>query len=257
MNNIFITGITGVMGGHLVKIIERHPNCNVVGGLGHVAHTDERYPIYTNFSEIPSNLEIDCIIDFSNASIVDALLDFAVGRKLPLVLCTTGLSEKTNAKVMATSEQIPIFKSGNMSLGINAISHAIKLVSELLDESYDVEIIEKHHNRKLDAPSGTALMLADAVNQGKATSYDFALGRPAHGAKEKSVINIHSVRGGNIVGDHEVLFAGEEELIEIKHTALDRGVFAKGAVEAAQFLVHQAAGLYDMNHLIQEKLSKR
>lgn len=257
MNNIFITGITGVMGGHLVKIIERHPNCNVVGGLGHFSHSDERYPIYTSFSEIPSQLVIDCIIDFSNASIVDALLDFAVSRKLPLVLCTTGLSEETNAKVTASSEQIPVFKSGNMSLGINAISHAIKLVSELLDDSYDVEIIEKHHNRKLDAPSGTALMLADAVKQGKNTSYEVVLGRPSHGAKQKDVINIHSIRGGNIVGDHEVLFAGEEELIEIKHTALDRGVFAKGAVEAALFLVNQEVGLYDMNHLIQEKLSIR
>ncbi len=257
MNNIFITGITGVMGGHLIKIIERHPYCNVVGGLGHVTHVDERYPIYTNFSEIPYHLEIDCIIDFSNAAIVDALLDFALSRKTPLVLCTTGLSEKTNEKVITTSEQIPVFKSGNMSLGINAISHAIKLVSELLDESYDVEIIEKHHNRKLDAPSGTALMLADAVNEGKNTPYEVALGRSAHGAKQKDIINMHSVRGGNIVGEHEVLFAGEEELIEIKHTALDRGVFAKGAIEAALFLITQTAGLYDMNHLIQNKLSNR
>lgn len=254
MIRVFVCGITGAMGKNLVIQSKLFPEIEIVGGLGHGLTNNETLPVYSSFDEI--NLPMDCIVDFSTASIVDELLDFAQNKNIPVVLCTTGLSEGTINHVEKSALNIPIFRSGNMSLGINLIMNLVKQASSVLEQDFDVEIIEKHHNRKIDAPSGTAIMLAEAVNDGLQQKKEIKLGRENHGAKDRLTINLHSVRGGNIVGEHEVLFAGSEELISISHSAISRSVFANGALEAAKFLVTCKPGLYNMDDLVKLKLNK-
>ena len=255
MIRLFICGITGAMGKNVILQSKSDAAFEIVGGLGHGKVENENIDIFTDFEAI--DLPIDCIIDFSTARLIDDLLNFAQDKKIPVVLCTTGLSEATLNHVDVASQSIPIFKSGNMSLGINLIMNLVKQAASVLENGFDIEIIEKHHNRKLDAPSGTALMLANAVNDGLKGKKNVMLGREAHGSKEASTINVHAIRGGNIVGEHEVLFAGSEELITLSHTALSRSVFANGALEAAKFLVHCEPGLYNMDDLVSLKLNSK
>ncbi|GAB6106246.1 4-hydroxy-tetrahydrodipicolinate reductase [Fusibacter bizertensis] len=252
MIRLFICGITGAMGKNVISQSKLFSEFEIVGGFGHGKIESENFDVFTNFDAI--NFPIDCIIDFSTASIVDDLLNFAQTHKIPIVLCTTGLSEATLNHIDVAAQSIPIFKSGNMSLGINLLMNLVKQAASVLENGFDIEIIEKHHNRKLDAPSGTALMLAEAINDGLQNKKEIVLGREAHGSKVPSIINVHSIRGGNIVGEHEVLFAGSEELIAISHTALSRSVFANGALEAAKFLVRCEPGLYNMDDLVALKL---
>ena len=204
------------------------------------------YAVYESPSDVKE--EADVCIDFSSALAVDGILDYCTKKKLPLVLCTTGLSNEQLENVKKYSETIAILRSANMSIGVNLL---LKLVAQatkaLEDKGFDIEIVEKHHNRKLDAPSGTALALADAVNEAAEGSYDYIFSRSERREKRPvSEIGIASVRGGSIVGEHDVIFAGEDEVITLSHSAYSRSIFAKGAVEAAKFLYNKKAGVYSM-----------
>ena len=201
--------------------------------------------------EVPA----DVIVDFTNAGAVDALLSYSADKKLPLVLCSTGLSEEQLAGVQKTAERTAILKSANMSLGVNTLIDLLKKAASVFAPAgFDIEIVEKHHNQKLDAPRGTALALADAVNEALPDTYTYTYDRSGRRQKrEKQEIGISSVRGGSIVGEHEVIFAGTDEVITLQHTAYSRAVFAKGAVEAAKFLAGKDAGMYDMADVIAAK----
>ena len=199
------------------------------------------------------NVKADAVIDFSNAKAVDDLLIYCEEKQVPVVLCTTGLSEEQLAKVKQISEHVAVLKSANMSLGINMLMELLKKAAlTLAPAGFDMEIVEKHHNQKLDAPSGTALALADSMNEALGEKYAYVYDRSQERKKrEKYEIGISAVRGGNIVGEHEVIFAGQDEVIEFKHTAYSKAVFAKGAVQAAKFLAGKPAGFYDMSDVIQ------
>jgi len=193
------------------------------------------------------------VIDFSNAGAVDELLDYCVKKSLPVVLCTTGLSDEQLKKVDECSEKIAVLKSANMSMGINLLLKLLKDAAKVLAPAgYDIELVEKHHNQKLDAPSGTALALADSINEAMGNEYEYVYDRSqVRKKRDAKEIGISAVRAGTIVGEHEVIFAGTDEVIEFKHTAYSRSVFAKGAVEAGKFLAGQPAGMYDMGDVIQ------
>ena len=209
------------------------------------------YPVFTSLAEC--DVQADVVIDFSNAAAVDELLDVCVEKTLPVVLCTTGLSEEQLAKVKEAGEKVAVLRSANMSLGVNLLMKLLKDAAKVLAPAgFDIEIVEKHHNQKVDAPSGTALALADAMNNALEENYEYKYDRSQERKKrEKYEIGIQAVRGGNIVGEHEVIFAGTDEVIEFKHTAYSKAIFGKGAIEAAKFLSGKPAGFYDMSDVIQ------
>lgn len=253
MINVILCGYNGAMGKHLIEQIESSEHLQISGGVDRTFNPNYTFPQFDHFDQ---QLKGDVIIDFSHHSVVPSLLDYAKAMKVPAVICTTGLNLSINAQIEDTSQTVALFKSGNMSLGINLLIHLSQKAAEILGEDYDIEIIEKHHHRKLDAPSGTALMLADGINAACEGKYTYQLGRSGTDAKRQDKeIGIHAVRGGNIVGEHEVIFAGMEEIITLGHSAASRGVFAKGAIRAAEFLVKQSPGLYNMNHMLSEVLS--
>ncbi len=243
-------GANGKMGRVISQICNEDAGIELVCGIDISENNELGYPVFTGFDKC--NVKPEVIIDFSAAVAVDALLDYAERENIPVVLCTTGLSEAQLAKVREVSKKVAVLKSANMSLGINTI---IKLLADATNvfapAGFDVEIVEKHHNQKVDAPSGTALALADAVNNARGGEYEYVYDRSSVRKKrDKKELGISAVRGGNIVGEHEVIFAGLDEVIEIKHTAYSKSVFAKGAVEAAKFLAGKPAGLYDMADVI-------
>ena len=250
MTKIIISGCSGHMGHVLTQLIEADPETTAVAGIDPVADASCGYPVFASAAEC--TVPADVIIDFSNFRAVDALLDYAVEKKLPLVLCTTGLSEDQLKKVEEASRQTAILRSANMSLGINLLMKLLKeAAARLAPAGYDMEIVEKHHNRKLDAPSGTAIALGESMNEALDNAYSYKYDRSQERAKRsKTEIGISAVRGGNIVGEHEVIFAGTDEVIEFKHTAYSKAVFAKGAIEAAKFLAGKPAGFYDMSDVI-------
>lgn len=250
MTKIIIHGCCGVMGRKVAEMAATDPQVEVVAGVDRNVQTDLAFPVFESLSEC--TVSADVVVDFSSSRVSDALLDACVDRGLPLVLCTTGLSEEQLAHVEAASEQIPILRSGNMSLGINLL---LKIVEEmagvLLSADFDAEIVEMHHRRKVDAPSGTALMLKDAVNRAVDEAYETCLDRhERREARPKKEIGIQSVRGGTIVGEHEVIFAGPDEVLEVRHVAYSRSIFANGALQAAKVLAGKTPGLYDMSSVI-------
>jgi len=208
------------------------------------------YPVFAKIGEC--NVEADVIVDFAAAPAVDDLLAYSIEKQIPVVLCTTGLTEEQLQKVEETSKKVAVLKSANMSLGINMLMDLLQKAAKILAPAgFDMEIVEKHHNQKLDAPSGTALALADSINEALNNAYDYKYDRSQERKKrDKYEIGIQAVRGGNIVGEHEVIFAGTDEVIEFKHTAYSKAVFAKGAVEAAKFLAGKPAGRYEMSDVI-------
>lgn len=249
MIKIILCGYNGAMGKHLVEQITSSQHLEIACGIDRHNNSLYTFTQFNSFEEC--TIDGDVIVDFSHHTVVPSLLKFAVSRHIPAVICTTGLSEETKSQIEATSKEIAIFQSGNMSLGINLLLHLAKKATEVLGQEYDIEIIEKHHHRKLDAPSGTALMIADAVNESAQGRYAYQLGRSGTDAKRQTnEIGIHAVRGGNIVGEHDVIFAGLEEIITLRHSAASRGVFAKGALRAAEFLVKKPAGLYNMDDML-------
>lgn len=243
-------GCNGKMGQVITGIVAADKDAEIVAGIDIVDNRQNTYPVFTNIDDC--NVEADVIIDFASAKAIDKLLDYVETRKIPVVLCTTGLSEEQLARVEEVSKKVAVLKSANMSLGINTLFKVLKSVSPLLAEAgFDIEIVEKHHHFKVDAPSGTALALGDAVNESLPEKYEYKFDRSQDRIpRPKNEIGFSSVRGGTIVGEHDVIFAGEDEVITFSHTAYSKSVFAKGAVEAAKFLKGQPAGHYTMKEVI-------
>lgn len=248
MINVILCGSCGKMGGFVTDVIKEDENMQVICGVDKF-NNGARFPVFKSFSEI--NVEGDIIIDFSNPSLLDDMLEFALSKKLPIVIATTGYSDSQIEKIKQTSKEIPIFFTFNFSLGVNLICSLAKKAASVLGDSFDIEILEKHHNQKIDAPSGTAIMLANAVNQcfGDTKIYEYDR-HSKRQKRSKNEIGIHSVRGGTIVGEHDVIFAGRDEVITISHSAYSKEVFAVGAVKAAKFLFGKPNGLYDMNSIM-------
>ena len=246
-------GCNGKMGQTITGICKEDTGIEIVAGIDLYDGVPNDYPVFQTISQC--DVKADVIIDFSNAKAVDDLLEYAVERQLPVVLCTTGLSEEQLQKVEATYEKIAILKSANMSLGVNTLLELLKKAALVFAPAgYDMEIVEKHHNLKLDAPSGTAIALADSMNEALDGKYNYVYDRSqVRQQRDKYEIGISAVRGGNIVGEHEVFFCGQDEVIEFKHTAYSKAVFAKGAVEAAKFLAGKPSGHYDMADVIAAK----
>ena len=250
MLKIIISGCNGHMGRVVEALCNTDPQVEVVAGFDILGSNDHSFPVYALPSQFAGTADV--LIDFSSPAALDALLEFAKATKTPLVLATTGYAPEQIAKIGASALEVPIFRSANMSLGINVLIELVKKAASVLGNSYDIEIVERHHRRKVDAPSGTALMIADAAAHscGHETEYVFQrndVRRP----REKKEIGISAVRGGTIVGEHEIIFAGHDEVMEIKHTALSREIFAQGAIEAAKFMANVTApGMYDMSMLV-------
>lgn len=243
-------GCNGHMGQVITGLAAEDAELEIVAGIDLSDHRKNTYPVFSSLEDC--DVEADVIIDFCSAKAIDGLLGYMVKRNLPAVICTTGLSEAQVKKVREASASVAVLKSANMSLGINML---LKLLKEaaltLAPAGFDMEIVERHHNQKVDAPSGTALALADSMNDALDHAYSYKYDRSKERAKrEKQEIGISAVRGGNIVGEHEVIFAGTDEVIEFKHTAYSKAVFAKGAIEAAKFLAGKAPGFYDMSDVI-------
>ena len=253
MTRAIMNGCNGKMGQCITGICAQDPDIEIVAGIDTYDGIKNDYPVFKSLADC--DVEADVIIDFSNAKAVDALIDHCVEKQIPVVLCTTGLSEEQLDKVEKAYEKVAILKSANMSLGINTLMELLKKAATVFAPAgFDMEIVEKHHNQKLDAPSGTALALADSMNEALDEAYTYKYDRSQERKKrDKYEIGISAVRGGNIVGEHEVLFAGQDEVSEFKHTAYSKAVFAKGAVEAAKFLNGKGAGHYDMADVIAAK----
>ena len=250
MVRIIMHGCNGKMGQVITRLAAEDGNCQIVAGIDTFRGIENTYPVFDNLKDC--DVEADVVIDFSNAKAVDGLLEACCEKKLPVVLCTTGLSEEQLQKVEDAAKETAVLKSANMSLGINLLMRLLKDAAKVLAPAgYDIEIVEKHHNKKVDAPSGTALALADAINETQDPQYAYCFDRSQERKpREKREIGISAVRGGTIVGEHEVRFAGEDEVIEFKHTAYSKAVFGKGALEAAKFLAGKPAGRYEMSDVI-------
>ncbi|MDO4478903.1 MAG: 4-hydroxy-tetrahydrodipicolinate reductase [Lachnospiraceae bacterium] len=250
MVSVILTGALGHMGRVVAEIVEADPNIQIVAGID-IKDSDElSFPVYDSFDKCSE--PADAIIDFSSAKAVNLLVAYGTERNIPMVICTTGLTDEQVAMIREASEQVAILRSGNMSLGINLLLKLVKQATEVLNPAgFDTEIMEMHHKRKVDAPSGTALMLADAVKEAADGKMDLCYDRSdRHDPRPANEIGMSALRGGTVVGVHNVIFAGNDEVIEIKHTAYSRAVFAKGAVQAAKFLAAKGPGLYDMSDVI-------
>ena len=251
MIKILMHGCNGKMGRMITELVKNDSAAEIVAGVDKYTAVPNDYPVFESITAC--DVDADVVIDFSNAGAVDELLAYCTEKKLPVVLCTTGLSEEQLKKVEESSEKIAILKSANMSMGINLLLKLLKDAAKVLAPAgYDIELVEKHHNQKLDAPSGTALALADSINDALNNEYNYVYDRSqVRQKRDTKEIGISAVRAGTIVGEHEVLFAGTDEVSEFKHTAYSRSVFAKGAVEAAKFLAGKETGMYDMGDVIQ------
>ena len=249
MAEVILHGCNGRMGQMLSELISKDEEMTVVAGIEPSGEAKNDYPVYKSFDELKETADV--IIDFSTASAIDSLLDYCEKTHTPLVLCSTGLSEAQLGRVERLAKVSAVLVSANMSLGINVLLKLLKNVTKTLYENgFDIEIVEKHHNQKLDAPSGTALALADVMKD-ELDDISYNLDRTkVRKKRERNEIGISAVRGGTIVGEHEVIFAGTDEVIEIKHTAYSRAIFAKGAMSAAKFLSGKSAGKYSMSDVI-------
>lgn len=253
MTKIILSGCNGRMGQAITRLAEANADCEIVCGFDINPEQKNGYPVYQNYADFQG--DADVLIDFSNPSNFSAVTSFAKERGIACVIATTGLSKEQKQEMEALAKTNAVFFSANMSLGISLITEFAAKAARLLEGSFDIEIIEKHHNQKLDAPSGTALAIADAMSDALATAPQYVYDR--HNVRKKrepNEIGIHAVRGGSIVGEHSVLFAGNDEVIEIKHSATSREVFAVGAVKAAIFMKDKPAGMYSMKDIIREEV---
>lgn len=250
MVRAILHGACGRMGHIIADIVSRDPEIGIVAGVDAFGSRYADFPVYASLEDCQE--EADVIIDFSTASAVDGLLSYAVLRAIPAVVCTTGLTEAQTAGLQAASEKVAVLKSANMSLGINLLQNLLaEAAPRLAAAGFDIEIVEKHHKTKIDAPSGTALALADCINDSLGSDYAYAYDRSTRMQKRPvKEIGISAVRGGTIVGDHDVIFAGEDEVITFSHRAYSRAVFGKGAVEAAKFIAGKQAGFYTMHDVL-------
>lgn len=250
MTKIILRGCNGAMGQVITNIVKQDETAEIVAGIDIVDNRENGYPVFLSIDQCDK--DADVLIDFASPKGMEGVLDYCVSKKLPAVLCTTGLSEAQLKRIEEDSKKIAILRSANMSLGINTLIKLVKEAAKVLAAAdFDVEIIEKHHNQKVDAPSGTALMLADSINETMDYQYEYTYDRSQKREKrEKKELGISAVRGGTIVGEHEIIFAGIDEVIELKHTAYSKAVFAKGSVSAAKFLAGKPAGYYNMKDVI-------
>ncbi|MEG0381833.1 MAG: 4-hydroxy-tetrahydrodipicolinate reductase [Christensenella sp.] len=254
MIKVLISGANGKMGQFVAECISQAPDMVVVAGVDKMPDARANaFPVYADMQHVIES--VDVIIDFSRPDALKALLDYAQSKNIPAVLCTTGYAANEKMMIVKYSGHIPVFFSANMSLGVNLQMELCKTASEFLGDKFDIEIIEKHHNQKVDAPSGTALAIADSINEVFSGEKEYIYGRTpnTHAKRENKEIGIHAVRGGTVVGEHDVLFLGNDEVIEIHHRALSRQVFAEGAVRAAKFMVGRSTGLYSMQDIISGK----
>ena len=249
MTNIAICGANGKMGKNVYACAEERDDCKVIAGIDLFTKQYADFPIVETPDKLPS--KPDVIIDFSNPASLEGLLSYCLSTGTPIVIASTGYSDEQIAAIKNAAQQIPVFFTFNMSLGINLLVQLAKKAASVLGDQFDIEIVEKHHNQKIDAPSGTAIMLANAINETLDNSKHYVYDRHSRRQKrEKSEIGMHAIRGGTIVGEHDVIFAGHDEVITLSHSAASKAVFANGAVNAAVFLKDQPAGLYDMSLLV-------
>lgn len=245
---IILSGCNGKMGQVIARAVAERDGCEIVAGLDRVADSTGAFPV---FATADIDIPADIIIDFSHPAMLQTVLTLAEGRHLPVIIATTGLSDEQLAAVRALSEKVPVFFSANMSIGVNLLSALVEKAARVLGNDFDIEIVEKHHNQKVDAPSGTALMLADAAKAGLSFEPHYVYDRHSVRQKrEKTEIGISSVRAGTIVGEHEIIFGGRDEVITLSHLAMSKEIFAVGALNAAAFLVGKPAGLYSMKDMI-------
>ena len=249
MVKVILSGCCGKMGNAVTNAAGNRDDIKIVAGVD-VCECDRLpYPVFPAFNEVPC--DADVIIDFSNPSALQSILDYSVKNNIPAVLCATGYSAEQIKMIEEASESVAVFRSGNMSLGINLLSELAKTAAKILGGSFDVEIVEAHHNLKLDAPSGTAIMLEKAVEEGLDYNPELVYDRHDRSQRrDKHEIGMHSIRGGTIVGEHEIIFAGNDEIIKLSHTALSKNVFAEGAVNAAVYMKNKQKGIYNMSDVI-------
>ncbi len=253
MTNIILCGANGRMGRAISEKAEKSETCRIVAGIDINDFCQNPYPVFTEIEKC--DVDADVIVDFSHPSAFGGVLAFAKSRKLPLIVATTGLSAEQKEQLFAAKSEIPVFYSANMSLGVNLLINLCKKTAAVLDGKFDIEIIEKHHRTKLDAPSGTALAIADGIGEVLKNAPEYTYDRHSvRRERGKNEIGIHSVRGGSIVGEHEVIFAGADEIISLSHSATSREVFASGALCAAEFMKGKPKGLYNMDDLIGEMI---
>ncbi|MGL5437168.1 MAG: 4-hydroxy-tetrahydrodipicolinate reductase [Lachnospiraceae bacterium] len=250
MVKMIMHGCNGTMGQVITKLVKDMDGIKIVAGIDLNNCLENEYPVFSSLWDC--DVEADVIVDFASAKAADGLMDYCLGRRMPLVLCTTGLTEDQLDKAKAISRSTAVLRSANMSLGVNTLLKLVQDAAKVLAAAgFDIEIVEKHHNQKVDAPSGTALALADAVNEAMNQEYYYKYDRTAERMKrDKKEIGIQAVRGGSIVGEHDVIFAGTDEVVTITHTAYSKAIFAKGALEAARFLAGKAPGMYSMADVI-------
>lgn len=248
MIRIVLNGCGGKMGKMVTECAKNFKNVEIAAGIDKYG-CESSYPVFKTAEEL--NVDYDVLLDFSRADALNDLIDLTEKTKKPLVICSTGFSDEQLALIDEKSKTLPLFRSGNMSLGINLINALLRKVAPILYGNYDIEIIEKHHNQKVDAPSGTALLLADTIKDSLKDETKYVYGRQGHAKREENEIGIHAIRGGSIVGDHDVIFAGTGEVIELNHKAISREVFAVGALKACEFMATvNKPGLYDMDDVI-------
>lgn len=248
MINILLSGACGKMGNAVARCVAEDESLKIIAGVDKAEMLCD-FPIYKSFDDV--KVMPDVIIDFSHVTVLDSLLDFSIKNNIAVILATTGYSAEQIAKIKDASTKIPVFFTANMSLGVNLLCSLARSAAKILGGNFDVEIIEKHHNQKIDAPSGTALMLANAVNEVFDDKYTYEYDRHSKRQKRtKNEIGIHAIRGGTIVGEHDVIFAGHDEVITLSHAAQSKEVFAAGAVKAAKFIVGKACGMYDMSDIL-------
>ena len=251
MTKIILSGANGRMGQAISRLAQESESCKVVCGFDINTAQLAGYPVYDRYENFAG--EADVLIDFSNPANFENIIAYATKNNIPCVICTTGLSKDQLALLAETAKKIPVFYSANMSLGVNLIIELASRAAKLLEGSFDIEIIEKHHNQKLDAPSGTALAIADAISESLENAPQYVYDRHSVRKKrEPNEIGIHAVRGGSIVGEHDVIFAGNNEVITLSHSATSREVFAVGAIRAGIFLAGKPAGMYSMKDLVNE-----
>jgi len=248
MIKVILNGCSGKMGKMVFETTSQFPNLEIVAGIDKFP-AELGFPIFKSIEDV--NIDYDVLLDFSRADALVSLLALTEKTKKPLVICSTGFSKEDLALIDEKSKTLPLFRSANMSLGINLINSLLKKVAPLLYGNYDIEIVEKHHNQKVDAPSGTAILLADTIRDSLADKTEYVYGRDGNSKRKQNEIGIHAVRGGSIIGDHEVIFAGTGEVIELTHKAISREVFAVGALKACEYMSNiSKSGLYDMNDVI-------
>lgn len=248
MTKIILCGANGKMGHVIQSVVAGRDDCEIVAGVD-INTESTGFPVYSTFGEIKETADV--IIDFSNPALLDSMLAFSEDKKIPVVIATTGYDDKQKKQIEKASEKCAVFFTYNMSMGINLLANLAKKATEVLGSDFDIEIVEKHHNQKIDAPSGTALMLADAICEeiDEPVKYEY----DRHSKREKRTkneIGMHSVRGGTIVGEHEIIFAGRDEIITLSHSARSKEIFAVGAVNAAVFMAGKSNGLYSMKDMI-------